>query len=151
MTRHGNGVTRRRRRQTANGLNQLPEEGEETPMADPPNEYRRPHPQSMNTPYLEFDIARELQQLRLEPGWHSGHNAKTLVKYDGLRIVLIALKARSSIPEHHTEGHISIQTMVGHVQIRPTGEASSCGREGCSRWIRAYLTTWRRSRRAHSS
>ena len=92
-------------------------------MAGPTNENRRPHPQSMDTPYLEFDIARELQQLNLEPGWQSGHNAKTLVKYDGLRIVLIALKAGSRIPEHHTEGQISIQTIVGHIQVRADGRS----------------------------
>ena len=92
-------------------------------MADPTNENRRPHPQSMDTSYLEFDFARELQQLHLEPGWQSGQNAKTLVKYDGLRIVLIALKARSTIPEHHTEGQISIQTIVGHIQVRAEGRS----------------------------
>lgn len=92
-------------------------------MADPTNENRRPHPQSMGTPYLEFDIARELQQLHLEPGWQSGQNAKTLVKYDGLRIVLIALKAGSRIPEHHTEGQISVQTIVGHIQVRADGRS----------------------------
>ena len=91
-------------------------------MAGPTNENRR-HPQSMDTPYLEFDIARELQQLHLEPGWQPGQNAKTLVKYDGLRIVLIVLKAGSRIPEHHTEGQISIQTIVGHIQVRAEGRS----------------------------
>jgi len=75
----------------------------------------------MAAPYLEFDIARELQQLHGEAGWQTGHNAKTLVKYDGLRIVLIALKARSKILEHHTEGQISIQTVVGHIEVRAQG------------------------------
>ena len=92
-------------------------------MADPTNEHRRPHPQSIDTPSLEFDITRELQQLQLEPGWQSGQNAKTLVKYDGLRIVLIALKAGSRIPKHHTEGQISIQTIVGHIQVRADGRS----------------------------
>lgn len=92
-------------------------------MSDAPNEHRRPHPQPMAAPYLEFDIARELQQLHREAGWQSGQNAKTLVKYDGLRIVLIALKARSRIPEHHTDGQISIQTVVGHIQVRAQGRS----------------------------
>jgi quercetin dioxygenase-like cupin family protein len=77
----------------------------------------------MAGPYLEFDIARELQQLHREAGWQSGQSARTLVKYDGLRIVLIALKARSRIPEHHAEGHISIQTVVGHIQVRAQGRS----------------------------
>ena len=92
-------------------------------MADSPNEHKRPHPQSMDAPYLEFNIARELQQLHLEPGWQSGQNAKTLVKYDGLRVVLIALQARSRIPEHQTEGQVSIQTIVGHLQVRAGGRS----------------------------
>lgn len=90
-------------------------------MSDASNEHRRPHPQPMAAPYLEFDIAREVEQLHREPGRKSGQNAKTLVKHDGLRIVLIALKARSSIPQHHTEGHISIQAITGHIQIRAQG------------------------------
>jgi hypothetical protein len=61
-------------------------------MSDAPNESRRPHPQPMAAPFLEFDIARELEQLHGEPGWQSGHNGKTLVKYDRLRVVLIALR-----------------------------------------------------------
>jgi quercetin dioxygenase-like cupin family protein len=92
-------------------------------MSDVPNEYRRPHPQPMAASYLEFDIARELEQLHREAGWQSGQNAKTLVKYGGLQIVLIALKAHSRIPEHHTEGHISIQTVVGHIRVRAQGRS----------------------------
>jgi quercetin dioxygenase-like cupin family protein len=92
-------------------------------MADPQNDNRRPHPQSMDTSYLEFNIARELQQLHLEPVWQSGQNAKTLVKYDGLRVVLIALQARSKMPEHRTEGQVSIQTIVGHIQVRAEGRS----------------------------
>ena len=92
-------------------------------MSDALNEHRRPHPQPMAAPYLEFDIARELEQLHHEPGWQSGQNAKTLVKYDGLRVVLIALQAGSKIPEHHTEGQISIQLVVGHIQVRAQGRS----------------------------
>ena len=90
-------------------------------MSDAQNDSRRPHPQPMATPYLEFDIARELHQLHHEAGWDSGQNARTLVKYNGLRVVLVALKARSRIAEHHTEGQISIHTVVGHIQVRAEG------------------------------
>ena len=120
-------------------------------MSDAPNENRRSHPQPTAAPYLEFDIARGLEQLHRERGWQSGQSGKTLVKYDGLRIVLIALKARSRIPRHQTEGQISIQTVVGHIQVRAQGEASICRRERCSRWTKAYLTTSRRSSRVHFS
>ena len=53
-------------------------------MSETQSGNRRAHPQGMAAPYLEFDIAWELEQLRREAGWQSGQNAKTLVKYDGL-------------------------------------------------------------------
>ena len=75
----------------------------------------------MAAPYLEFDITSELEQLHREAAWKSGQNTKTLVKFDDLRIVLIALKARSRIPGHQTEGRISIQCVAGHIQVRAQG------------------------------
>jgi quercetin dioxygenase-like cupin family protein len=92
-------------------------------MSDAPNEHRRPHPQPLAAPYLEFDITRELQQLDREPRWQSGQNARTLVKYDGLRIVLIALRARSRTREHRTEGQVSIQTVAPQIQVRTQGRS----------------------------
>jgi quercetin dioxygenase-like cupin family protein len=96
-------------------------------MQDPPNEevYRRPHPQPMASPYLEFDLASELAQLHREPGWQTGQNGKTLVKYDDLRIALTALKSGRRIAEHQTEARISIQTFVGHLQVRAEGRTFS--------------------------
>ena len=90
-------------------------------MSDESNDHRRPHPQAMAAPYLEFDIRRELEQLHREPEWKSGHNAKTLAKYDDLRIVLMALKAQSRVPGHQTEGRISIHTVAGHLKVRAQG------------------------------
>jgi quercetin dioxygenase-like cupin family protein len=93
-------------------------------MSDDANEERarrRPHSQTMAAPYLEFDLVRELEQIHREPEWKSGHNTKTLAKYDNLRIVLIALKARARIPGHQTDGRISIQTIQGQIQLRAEG------------------------------
>ena len=84
-------------------------------------QHRRPHSQPMAAAYLEFDLARELEQLRREPGWRNGQNAKTLVKYDDFRVGLTALKAHARLPEHQTEGRISIQTVAGHIQLRAQG------------------------------
>jgi quercetin dioxygenase-like cupin family protein len=75
----------------------------------------------MAAPYLEFDLTTEIEQLHREAGWQSGQNAKTLVKYEDLRIVLTALKAQSRIPGHQTEGRISIHTIVGHLKVRAQG------------------------------
>ncbi|HYT66383.1 MAG TPA: hypothetical protein VEL51_08205 [Vicinamibacterales bacterium] len=83
--------------------------------------HRRPHPQPMAAPFLEFDLARELEQLHREPEWESGQNAKTLVKYDDFRIVLTALKAHRKIPAHRTDGRLSIQIVSGHILLRAEG------------------------------
>lgn len=83
--------------------------------------HRRPDAQSMAATYLQVDLVRELEQLHREPEWTHGQNAKTLVKHDMLRIVLTALQAGARIPEHQTEGRISIQTLRGHVLVRADG------------------------------
>lgn len=92
-----------------------------TDMRDGSTPHRRPHPQPMAADYLEFDLVREIEQLHLEPDWSTGHNAKTLVKYDDLRIVLTALRAHARMPGHHTEGRISIQTVQGQIHVRAKG------------------------------
>ncbi|HWB14917.1 MAG TPA: AraC family ligand binding domain-containing protein [Vicinamibacterales bacterium] len=75
----------------------------------------------MAAPFLEFDLAREVSALHLEPEWQQGQNAKTLVKYDDLRIVLLALQAHARVPEHRARGRVSIQTIEGHVHVRAEG------------------------------
>ena len=89
--------------------------------ADEHAQHRRPHSQPTAAAYLEFDLERELEQLHREPGWSSGQNAKTLVKYEDFRVVLTALKAHARLPGHQTEGRISIQTVAGHIQVRAQG------------------------------
>lgn len=83
--------------------------------------HRRPHPQPMAEPYLEFDLTRELEQILAEPEWKAGQNSKTLVKYDMLRVVLVALRAGERIPEHKAAGPISIHTVRGRMRVRAQG------------------------------
>ena len=102
----------------------------------------------MAAPFLEFDLKRELEQLHSEPGWGTGQNARTLVKYDDFRVVLTALRARARLPGHQTEGRISIQTVVGHIQVQAQGGRSISPPAVCLHWIRASLMTWRPLKRA---
>ena len=93
-------------------------------MSDGPHDdhqHRRPHTPPMAAAFLEFDLVRELEQLHGEPDWNRGQNAKTLVKYDDFRVVLIALKARARLPGHQNKGRISIQTVAGHILVRAEG------------------------------
>jgi quercetin dioxygenase-like cupin family protein len=78
----------------------------------------RPHVQPLSGEFAELDLAAELAALHREPGWTSnGHNAKTLVKYPSLRVVLITLRERGRIPGHETDGRITIQTVSGHLRV----------------------------------
>ena len=43
------------------------------------------------------------------------------MKYEDFRVVLTVLKARAGLPQHQTEGRISIQTVDGHIQVRALG------------------------------
>lgn len=88
---------------------------------DEDSRHRRPHPQPMVAPFLEFDLTRELEQLYREPEWTTGQNAKTLVKYDDFRIVLTTLRAHARIAGHRNEGRISIHTVHGHIRMRALG------------------------------
>ena len=94
-------------------------------MTDMPNDtqsHPRPHSPLLAPSYMEMDLFAELEQLQREPRWEkTGQNAKTLVKYETLRIVLMALKARVRIPDHQTEGRISIQPIRGHVLVHAEG------------------------------
>jgi quercetin dioxygenase-like cupin family protein len=80
--------------------------------------HRRPGPEQMARPVLQFDLASEIEQLLREPEWTMGRNARTLVKYDDLRVVLIVLRAGARIPGHLTDGRISIHTVRGHIRVQ---------------------------------
>ena len=84
---------------------------------------RRPHTPSMSSPFLEFDLTSEVDQLHRESTWNTGQNARTLIKYDDLRVVLMALKAGARISEHKTNGRISVQALSGHVRLNALGRA----------------------------
>ena len=82
---------------------------------------RRRHTGALDGPYRELDLVRELGDLKQEPEWMSGRNARTLVKHDTLSIVLTALKAGHRIPEHQADGHITIQALSGRLHVRAGG------------------------------
>jgi quercetin dioxygenase-like cupin family protein len=91
-------------------------------MSDTPHDpHRRPHEKSMADPFMEFDLPAQVHSLTSETTWSTGHNARTLVKYDDLRVVLIAVKAGQLVPEHKTEGRVSIHVLSGHAHVRASG------------------------------
>ncbi len=90
-----------------------------------PDPRHRPHSAAMAGSYLEFDLPAEIHRFRAETTWSTGHNARTLIKYDHLRVVLIALQEYASIPEHKAEDRISVHVLSGHIQLRAAGRTFS--------------------------
>jgi len=68
-------------------------------------------------PLLTLDLTREIEKLRSEGRWQSGHTAKTLAKYPDLRVVLIVVKASGRLAKHKTEGRISVHTLDGRIRF----------------------------------
>jgi quercetin dioxygenase-like cupin family protein len=73
-------------------------------------------------PSLTFDLAEQIASLRQEPYWQSGRNSKTIVKYTDFRVVLTAIKAKTTIHEHHAAGRISVQTVEGRIRMHAGGK-----------------------------
>lgn len=82
---------------------------------------RRPHGPPMAASFLEFDLLAEVQRLQAEAAWDTGQNARTLIKYDDLRVVLMTLKAHQRIPQHKTEGRVTLHLVAGHAQVKAAG------------------------------
>lgn len=96
-------------------------------MSDPSQHesHRRPHTPPMADPFMEFDLPAEVHRLQAETTWSTGHNARTIIKYDDVRVVLTVLQIGSKIPEHKTDGRISVHVLSGHIQLRASGRTFS--------------------------
>jgi quercetin dioxygenase-like cupin family protein len=69
---------------------------------------------------VNFDLASIEQEMRHEEAYaREGHTARTLVREDDLRVVLIAMKDGSRIAEHTADETVTIQTLAGclHLQL----------------------------------
>ncbi|MGB6877349.1 MAG: hypothetical protein WA876_08220 [Candidatus Acidiferrales bacterium] len=66
---------------------------------------------------LTLDLKREIEKLRSEGRWQSGHTAKTLTKYPDFRVVLIVMKTGGRLEKHRTVGRISVQTLEGRIRF----------------------------------
>jgi quercetin dioxygenase-like cupin family protein len=88
---------------------------------------QRPHPiteRPLDASLLTFDVAPLVAQLKGEETWHTGaRNAMTLHKGPGLRIVLIAMHANTTIPSHRADGPISVQVLEGVLTFRAEAQA----------------------------
>jgi quercetin dioxygenase-like cupin family protein len=72
----------------------------------------------LSEPCRCFELAKEVDSLRRDIGWRrDGHSARTLVKHDDLRVVLIALTQGARMGEHVADARASILTVAGSVRV----------------------------------
>jgi quercetin dioxygenase-like cupin family protein len=65
-----------------------------------------------------IDLGLEAKQLRLEPAYQlHGQSAKTLVKHEHFRVVLIALERGRRCREHRADESVSVQTVDGYARV----------------------------------
>jgi hypothetical protein len=92
---------------------------------------------------MEFDLLAEFHRLKAESAWSTGQNARTLIKYDDLRVVLMALQARVQVPEHQTDGRLSMQVLFGHIQVRASGRTFNLHPSGLLAFDHgSVMTSW---------
>lgn len=72
----------------------------------------------------QFDLRQEMRLLRKEESWRRGigRSSRTLVKQQDFRIVLVLMKAKTSLTEHRANARISIQTVLGRIRVRLRNE-----------------------------
>ncbi len=73
---------------------------------------------------LAFDIPDLLRQIRAEDIWHRGtHDAMTLAKSRGLRVVLVAMHTGTGLPWHRAAGPLSLQLLEGELRFDTESQA----------------------------
>jgi len=74
-------------------------------------------------PLEVIDLETEARRLRELSAWEThGQSAKTLVKHEHFRVVLIALKRGRKCREHRAEESVSVQALDGRIQVRLASE-----------------------------
>ena len=66
-----------------------------------------------------FDLVSIDAEMRREDAFQrEGHTARTLVREEDLRIVLVVMKAGARIAEHRAKDTASVYTLSGHVRLK---------------------------------
>ena len=92
-------------------------------MAEPRPQTGREHEVgTLTAPLLTLEFNSEIEQLRSEGRWQSGHTAKTLAEYPDFRVVLIVMKTGGRLEKHRTEGESRCKPFKGEsASPQPSG------------------------------
>lgn len=65
----------------------------------------------------QFDLQKEVDQAEARRPWPSGIYAKTLLKHNDMRVVLILMDADATMKEHHADGSVALQVLLGKLRV----------------------------------
>jgi quercetin dioxygenase-like cupin family protein len=78
---------------------------------------------NLDLPLMSFSIPDEIAAMKSSEQWSATRRgAKTLLKNNDLRIVLVVLSAGMAIHEHHAEGAISVSVAQGAIRFKAEGK-----------------------------
>lgn len=82
----------------------------------------------VRVPLLHVPLAEHVDRLRQEPTWRTkGHNAITLTKEPGLRLVLMLFGKGAKLTEHQAAGPLTFHVLSGSVAFRAGDRAETLG------------------------
>ena len=65
----------------------------------------------------QFNLQKEIDLAEARRPWPSGIFSKTLIKNDDMRIVLTLMDADAIIKEHHADGSVALQVLLGKLRV----------------------------------
>ena len=72
----------------------------------------------LDAPSVSINLPAFTEQLKQESTWkESDRNSITVFKTNGMRIVLIGLRAGAEMAKHTANGHISVQVLEGQIKF----------------------------------
>jgi quercetin dioxygenase-like cupin family protein len=103
-------------------------DGKEVFMTDNVDRATSAAERPIDGPSLAFDVPALLTQLKRERAWRTGsRNGLTLLKTDGLRVVLVAMHAGTTIPAHSADGAIAVEVVEGELTCTAGTEQVALG------------------------
>jgi quercetin dioxygenase-like cupin family protein len=77
----------------------------------------------LDAPLSTFDVSTLLKEIKSEQTWQKGtRNAKTLLKGQRLRVVLVAMHAGTLMESHRADAPISLQVIEGRLKFSTDSE-----------------------------
>lgn len=72
----------------------------------------------LDAPLVSIDLNDFIKTIKEEPAWkNKGHNAITVYKTNGLRLVLMAMRKEAVIGRHTADGILSLQVLEGKINF----------------------------------